>query len=303
MKIKKISDNVTYIGGEFFSFYAIGGARPALIELGVSQLAQCVADAFKEHVGRAPATLVAMHSHYDHAGGASRLMDIFPNAELAASTLTAEKISREKYAASCAAAMDAVNANPYFHEAYAGADRTVVCRPIYASYMLDHGSALGTGGDGPLHVYATPGHSNCSVTLHHASSGALFVSDTCGVPLPSGRIWPTAFDDVGLYLKSLNLMLELKPKFLCPGHFTYFRDNRAVRFLEKSIAATEGFFATLDALIDRHGADETTILAELDKEYNFDIQFIHDDIIPHGNRAMLRQAFNKRNITPQTTTA
>ncbi len=300
MNIRKISDNVTYIGGAFFSFYAVGGARPALIELGISQLAQCVADAFKEHIGKPPATLVALHSHYDHAGGAARLMDIFPNAELAASTPAAEKISGEEYAGSCANAMQAVNENPLFHEAYSDADRIVVCRPIYASYMLDHGSILGTGGDGPLQVIATPGHSKCSISLYHLRSGAMFVSDTCGVPLPSGRIWPTAFDDVDLYLKSLNLMLELRPKFLCPGHFVFFRDDRAIRFLEKSIAATAGFFATLNSLIDRLGSDEDAILAELDKEYGFDMQFIQKNVLPFGNRAMLRQALKKRNMLSQT---
>jgi 2-aminobenzoylacetyl-CoA thioesterase len=292
MNIRKLTDTVTYFGGAIFSFYVVGGRQAALIELGISQTAPVVARVLREELLVEPAWLVAPHSHFDHAGGAVRLMQEFPGAALAGGEETARALADPDNVETYRGAMELVNGNPLFRKAFPHADGVVDWRPVRVGRVLRNGDSIDTGG-GALEVMSAPGHSPCGICLFHRETGALFVSDACGMPLPSGRIWPTAFDNLGLYLDSMRSMLALEPEFVCPGHFVFFRGARARRYLEKAIAATENFFERLEKMIGRFGPDEQLLLSELKKDYDEDVVFIQDNILRHGNRAMVRQALEK----------
>ena len=288
MTQREITGDIIYFGGAVFSFYVVKGARPALLELGISQTAPMVARTLRRDLHTEPAWLTAMHSHYDHAGGAVRLLREFPEAQLAGSSETARALARDEPAPGFVPAMHKVNENPLFREVYPEADDVVEWRGVEGVHVLGDGDTLDTGG-AVLEVLAAPGHSPCSLCLFHRESGALFVSDACGMPLPSGRIWPTAFDDVNAYRNTLQRLAALEPEFVCPGHFIFFRRDRARRFLDRSLRATEYFFARIAALADTHGPDERAILNALRADYDEDVAFIQDNVLRFGNRCMVRQ--------------
>jgi len=290
MNKRKIEDGVFWFGGEMFSFYAVCGEKPALIELGVSQLAPMVAATFQEIAGAPPATIVAMHSHYDHAGGAARLKSIFPDARMAASAPSAAALSCPTEIRNIHLTMLTMNGDPLLHEKFPRADREVEFGAVPVDVVLRDGDVIETGGAGRgLQALMTPGHTSCSMALFHPDTGALFVSDACGMPLPSGRIWPTAFESFPDYLASLRRMLDLAPRYVCPAHFTFFREGRAIRFLEKSIQAAEAFHEMLVNIIDKVGADTNAALAELSETYDEAIRFIHPSLLRFGNRMMVEQ--------------
>jgi len=292
---RKIDDGIFWFGGELFSFYAVCGERPALIELGISQLAPMVADTFIEIAGAPPAILAAMHAHYDHAGGAARLKSIFPEAKIAASAPAAAALSCPTETRNITCTLEALNGDPILSEKYPDADREVVFGTVPVDMVLREGDVIDTGRERRgLLALMTPGHSACSMSLFHQDTGALFVSDACGMPLPSGRIWPTAFESFPDYLASLRRMLALEPRYVCPAHFTFFREGRAVRFLEKSIQATEAFYENINGIIDRVGPDTNAVLAELRETYDEAIRFIHPSLLRYGNRMMVRQVIAER---------
>ena len=288
MDILSVSDHVTYFGGAFFSFYVVGSERAALLELGISQTAPVVERVLKRDIKVSPTLLVAMHSHYDHVGGALRLKSAFPDAALAAGVETAKALADPDHLPIYRRAMQKVSGNPLFEAAFPGADDMVEWDCITVDRLLPDGDTIQTGA-GDIEVLAAPGHSPCSLALFHRNSGALFVSDTCGMPLPSGRIWPTAFDDVEQYIASMKRMIALAPQVVCPGHFRFFGNGRAVRFLERSLRATEHFFERIHKLVDHFGDEEDLIMKQLRKDYDEDVTFIQDNILRHGNRTMVRQ--------------
>lgn len=292
MAIREIQDNVVFFGGAFFSFYVVGRERAALIELGISQTAPVVARVLRDELGITPAWLVAPHSHYDHSGGATRLMRAFPDAGLVAGQAAADILADGANRLIHAAAMEKVNGNPLFERAFPDADTVVECGAVETTRVLRGGDTIETDA-GALEIIETPGHSPCSLSLFHRESGALFVSDACGMPLPSGRIWPTAFDDVKQYIASLHAMLRLEPEAVCPGHFPFFSNGRASRFIEKTLAATENFFERVHRLVEQFGPDEPKVLEQLRNEYDEDVTFIQDNILRYGNRAMARQVIEQ----------
>lgn len=295
MAIREIHDKVVFFGGAFFSFYVVGRERAALIELGISQTAPVVARVLREELGITPAWLVAPHSHYDHSGGATRLLRAFPGAALAAGQATADILADSANCLIHAAAMEKVNGNPLFERAFPDADTVVECGAVETARVLGGGDAINTDA-GALEIMETPGHSPCSLSLFQRETGTLFVSDACGMPLPSGRIWPTAFDDVKQYIASLHAMLQLQPEAVCPGHFPFFNNNRARRFIEKTLAATENFFERTHRLVEQFGPDEAQILEQLRKEYDEDVTFIQENILRYGNRAMARQVIEQYEV-------
>jgi glyoxylase-like metal-dependent hydrolase (beta-lactamase superfamily II) len=288
MTIREITDDIVYFGGAVFSFYVVRGERPALIELGISQTAPMVARSLRRDLCVDPAWLVAMHAHYDHAGGAVRLMREFPQAQLACSAEAARVLTLGEPAPGFVRAMQKVNENPMFRNVYPNADDVVEWGGVRAGRVLRHADVLDTGGCA-LEVIAAPGHSPCSLCLFHRDTGVLFVSDACGMPLPSGRIWPTAFDDMAQYLETMRRLVDLAPEIVCPGHFVFFRGDRARRFLDRSLRATEQFFERIHKLADQFGPDEPAINQALQRDYNEDIVFIQDNVLRFGNRCMVRQ--------------
>ncbi len=289
MTIREITEDIVYFGGAVFSFYLVRGERPALLELGISQTAPLVARMLREDLGAAPAWLTALHSHYDHAGGAVRLLREFPDARLACSAPAARVLTLDEPAPGFVRAMEKVNENALFASVYPGADTVVEWRGVSGAHVLEPGGVLDTGACS-LEVIHAPGHSPCSLCLFHRGSGALFVSDACGMPLPSGRIWPTAFDNLEQYLETLRRLAALEPEFVCPGHFVFFRGNRARRFLDRSVRATEQFFERIQRLARKHGPDEAAINRALAQDYNEDVSFIQDNVLRFGNRCMVSLA-------------
>lgn len=99
-------------------------------------------------------------------------------------------------------------------EVYAHPGTEPVVRPRIGDSkleFLDEGSVLECDGL-KLDVYYTPGHSADSLCLLHRESGLLFTGDTI---LGQGT---TTIQDLGSYMATLERLLALKPKAICPGH-------------------------------------------------------------------------------------
>ena len=68
-------------------------------------------------------------------------------------------------------------------------------------------------------VLATPGHSDCSISLHEASRGLLAISDASGYYLPASNTWwPCYFSGYAAYVGSLERLAALDAEVLCLSH-------------------------------------------------------------------------------------
>lgn len=294
MEFKHIADNLHYIGGPIFGFYLAGGERPALIELGVSQVIPALAEMARKHLGGFnPGALAAMHSHFDHVGGAARLKDMFPDATLCGSAATDVALRDPEMGKIYVRSMENTGKSEMFKMSFPGADDEIVWRETALDRVLRDGDSIPLDDGSALTVLETPGHSPCSIALFHEPTRTVFASDAVGVPLPSGRIWVCAFDDHALYMKNMERILALKPERLMITHVPPFLNGRAPRFIERSLKATESFFSRIRELYNNLG-DQREVVYALVKEYEYDLPFTQENVFKWGCWEMVKQVAGSR---------
>ena len=146
-----------------------------------------------DDAGRPPvAAIVVTHRHLDHAGGVRRLAW----ATGGVVTATAEE-------------------KPHIEEAF---PKAVVGRTVADREVLDLGGVT-------LEFVHTPGHTMGSVCVYYREERVLFTGDTV---LGSGTttINPEQ-GEVAAYIKSLNMLLGLDVRLICPGHGAVIEEPQA----------------------------------------------------------------------------
>lgn len=290
MKIKRIADGVSYLAGPFFVFYAVEGSKNlALIELGISQLVpQVLNDVRTALDGRTPDVLIAPHGHFDHAGSSARWKKELPQAALCGSRRTAEVLADAENLPPFLRSMDSSASIPFFKDVFPLAEDAAFIEPVTFDRILSEGDAVGLGGM-KLEVYETPGHSACSISLFHRESGTLFCSDACGLPLPSGRIWPNAFLDRSLYKESIIKLKSLEPEHVCTGHNPPMSGvDRNQRYFDKNVEATDNYFEKIEKLWAEL-KDKKAVQDALFEEYKNDGAQMMSFVFKYGNKEMVRQ--------------
>ena len=205
------------------NIYLIGERELTLIDTGVEE------DRFSRalfqgllHLGphyRVAAAAIT-HSHADHAGGLRWLR---------------ESVGPE-----------VVHAHP---EALERVRKRLGNTPMHP---LVPGGALDADGIS-LEVHYTPGHNADSVCFFHRLSGILFTGDTI---LGRGT---TTVQDLGSYMASLELLLGLQPKRICPGHGPLIEEPEQV----------------LREYIDHRNMRERQILEELERGPRSVVQLVN----------------------------
>lgn len=293
VKIKEIEKNLYCTAGPFFVFYIVTGSeKTALIELGISQIVPQVMNDISEGLGgRKPDVLIAPHGHFDHAGACARWRKELPDAALCGSEHAASALAAPENLPYYLRSMQSITSNPFFKNIFPLSEEEAFIEPVSFDRILKEGDTINLGGE-MLEVIETPGHSACSLSFHHAPSKTLFVSDACGMPLLSGRLWPSAFMDKELYIQSIRKLMRLEPEHICPGHNAPMNGaDRNRRFFEKSIEATEKFFARTEKLWSELG-DRDAVLKALFDEYKNDFMPPLVFVLKYGNKEMARQVID-----------
>lgn len=291
MIIEKLNEKISYIHGPMFVFHVLHGTEAiGLAELGISQLVPQVLHDMKQGLGLdVPDVLIAVHGHFDHAGSAYRWKQEFPSATLAGSQHAADALADPEAIGGYLRSMQSASANPFFKEVFPQSEDTPVIGPVEFDTILKEGDKMDLG-DLELAVYETPGHSDCSLSLFHEKSGTVFASDACGLPLSSGRIWPTAFVNSQEYVTSLEKIIALEPETLCLGHLPPVKGRIKVdRYLRKNIESAHSYFEKVHALLAEHGNDKGRVVQALNDDYGRDSIPMIAWVISYGNNTMVKQ--------------
>jgi glyoxylase-like metal-dependent hydrolase (beta-lactamase superfamily II) len=160
------------------------------------------------------------HVHLDHAGGAGRYAEEFPNARVIVHERGARHIIDPRKLVAAAAE---VRGKEITDRLYGQV------RPIEADrvYIPKHGDEFRVG-DHVIVCLDTPGHAHHHLTYHDASARAVFPGDAYGMSFmemtgPEGRCAmlstsPVQFDPDAM-LASMRLIESLNPQCLYPTHF------------------------------------------------------------------------------------
>jgi glyoxylase-like metal-dependent hydrolase (beta-lactamase superfamily II) len=243
----EIADRLWMLGSTAYPLYLVKGrAAGAIIEGGISALGPLLfqqLEALGVDAGFVR-QLVITHAHPDHVMAVGLLRERFPGLEVIASPAAAATLAAEKAVAFFRQIDEALTAS--LRRAGAVADAEAPESPAAGTITVDRTVEEGDTveiEDQSWRVLATPGHSDCSISLHDAQSRTLVISDASGYYMPEqGDWWPNYFSDYGAYVASLERLQGLKAEVLCLSH------NGAVcgaadvaAYLEGALAATREY--------------------------------------------------------------
>jgi len=192
--------------------------------------------------GRTPEQVryvVVTHAHLDHAAGASALLAACPRATLLAHPRTAKHlVDPEKLVQGA----KAVYGEQRFRELY-GEVKPVPAERVRA---LGDGESFELGG-AKLTVWHTSGHAYHHFVVDDPATETVFTGDTFGLVYPAlqahGRFAipstsPTGFNAEEAR-KSLDRVLSLNERFVCPTHFDAYEDVDVIaaqvrRFIDRA---------------------------------------------------------------------
>lgn len=208
----------------------VEGGRAAIIDTGTNHSVPLVLEAMREK-GLAPEQVdyvILTHIHLDHAGGAGRFMQEFPNATLTVHPRGARHIADP---GRLIAGTVAVYGEEPTRRMYGDV------LPVPAERILEtpHAASIRLNGR-ELRFLDTPGHARHHVAILDTKSGHVFAGDVFGLSYRemdeggSQFIVPTTSPvqfDPEPYHRSIDLILRLNPEAVYVTHYSQIRDIQA----------------------------------------------------------------------------
>ena len=207
--------------------FIIEDGHAAIVDTGINASVPLVHEALSTNGLRAEDVdyIFLTHIHLDHAGGASQLMRLLPNAKLAVHPRGARHMADpSRLWAATVEVYGLETAVRNYGEIIPIAKERIIETPHL--FTLDWRGREFT-------FYDTPGHAKHQVAIRDSRSGHLFVGDTCGLAYTEvetdGKRFsfptssPSQFDPVALHA-SLELIAGLKPEALYLTHYAQIRD-------------------------------------------------------------------------------
>lgn len=189
------------------------------------------------------------HSHFDHCG---LLTTLLPDANIYASAAAIKNFRMEKYRAFVYRLQQSFisgntseqPANPYD----ALATKTFIC--------VEEGDVL-TIGEHTFSVLATPGHSDCSLSLY-SDHQYLFAADALGELMEPDDWFPLPFQSPPQYLQTIERLQQLPVSLLAAGHHGLLTDVHAQQAAGHSLQTTHRYIQYFGKLFHQHGLQEAS---------------------------------------------
>jgi glyoxylase-like metal-dependent hydrolase (beta-lactamase superfamily II) len=242
----EVGGNVWMLGTMAYPVYLVRGqGEGAIIEGGISALKPILAEQLGG-LGVGPdfvRQLVITHAHPDHVMAVPILRQMFPGASVVASAPAAATLGVDKAVAFFrqidTALTGALHQAGQIAEASPPPDME---NRVAVERVVRDGDTISLGGSSWT-VLETPGHSDCSISLHDPAEGVLVISDATGYFLPSqDGWWPNYFTDYAAYLRSMERLAALDAEFLCLSHNGAVKGREAIReYFAGAIEATRKY--------------------------------------------------------------
>jgi len=158
--------------------HLLPGSKPALIDTGPANTAENVIEALAELGITRLDSIILTHAHYDHAGGAGRIAEHFPEA-----TIYAHK-SATRYLTDPSLLAGSVEIWDGKAEELFGSPTAIPVRRVRG---LSDGDTVDLGGR-RLQAIETPGHTRSHMVFLDLETDAMICGDALGIQLPGSRI-------------------------------------------------------------------------------------------------------------------
>ncbi len=243
----EVADRLWMLGTAAYPVFLVRGQNEgAIIEGGISALAVLLRRQFTK-LGIGPdfvRQIVVTHAHPDHVMAIPLLREMFPGVTVVASARAAATLRAEK-AIALFRQMDAALTASLIK------DEVITEQPpplplaencIAVDREVGEGDVIAVE-DTAWTVLETPGHSDCSISLHDAARRMLLISDATGYYMPeSNTWWPNYFTGYAAYVRSMERLAGLNAEVLCLSHNVAITGAEEVRaYFAGAIAATRQY--------------------------------------------------------------
>ncbi len=193
--------------------YVVKGEEPILIDPGPTTMVPGALTGLRELGVRNIRWVGLTHIHVDHSGGAWRMIEAFPDADIYAHPKATEHLVDPSRLVAAAKQFHGKAFDLY------GEVRGV--SPMKITESKD-GETLDLMG-ATLKVVWTPGHSSHSQSFWEPDYRILIVGDSGGNYSRSGNIFPVSPPPFNpeKAIESISRLIELKPEIICYAHFGY----------------------------------------------------------------------------------
>jgi glyoxylase-like metal-dependent hydrolase (beta-lactamase superfamily II) len=298
----EVPGNVWMLGTTAYPMYLIRGRKEgAFIEGGIGGLEPLLRRQLAD-LGIGPTFVrqaVVMHAHPDHVMAIPLLRELFPGVVVTASAAAAATLQIEKavgyFTRIDATLTEGLNRTGALSEAPPPV--TVAENRIAVDRTVGEGDQI-TVEDMQWTVLETPGHSDCSISLHEPTRRVLFISDVSGFYLPKqGTWWPGYFTDYSKFIGSMQRLATLNAEVLCLSHNGVVCGADDVRaYFAGAIAATQQYHARIVAEA-KSGRSVREISEQLGIEIHSIIPVLPLDFFQKNCAVMVKQSLKHEGLT------
>jgi len=298
-----VAGNVWMLGTTAYPMYLVRGrSEGAVIEGGIGGLGPLLRRQLTDlgidstFVRQA----VIMHAHPDHVMAIPLLRELFPGVVVTASAIAAATLSLEKavgyFTRIDAALTDGLNRSGVLADfpppVVVAENRIAIDRTVGQGDVIAVEDMQWT-------VLETPGHSDCSISLHEPARRVLFISDVSGFYLPKHKTWwPGYFTDYAKYIGSMERLATLNAEVLCLSHNGVVCGADDVRaYFAGAIAATQQYHARIVAEA-KSGRSIREIAEQLGVEIHTITPVLPLDFFQKNCAVMVKQSLRHEGLTP-----
>lgn len=191
------------------------------------------------------------HSHFDHCG---LLGTLLPQARIYAAEAAIQNFMASKYRAMLYK----------LHRSFLDEPPAEQVTNPYDALATKDFVAVGEGdqltiGDHTFTVLATPGHSECSLSLY-SDHQYLFAADAFGEMLQPDDWFPLPFQSPPQYFQSIERLQQLPVSLIAVGHHGLLTDEHARQLAGHSLRTHQYYARYFETLFRQHGLEEASRL-------------------------------------------
>lgn len=297
----EVGGNVVMLGVTAYPMYLIrGGREGAIVEGGVSALGPLLKTQL-EQLGVGPEYVrqaVITHAHPDHVMAVPVLREMFPGLSIVASATAAATLNAEK-AVGFFRKIDAMLTDVLQRSGTIDQPppaRGLAENRIAVDRVVREGDVIAVD-DLSWRVLETPGHSDCSISLHDAARRVLVISDATGYYQPAAKTWwPNYFSGYAAYVASIERLAALEAEILCLSH------NAAVvgrddvgEYFRNALAATRQYHDRIVAET-KAGKPGEQLAAELAAEIHRQTPLLPMDFFQKNCALLIKQSLKHEGL-------
>ena len=247
-----VTPHLWQLGVPSFPVYLSMGEEAMLIEGGTGATADIIVKQINM-LGIDPSkitSLVLTHTHVDHVGAMPRLRRLWPHLKVQAGTVAAELLQGDTFVQEFLPGDRMVSDILIGKGAITEQPAPIDEYHFNADVVLSEGEKIDLGAGIVWHVFNTPGHSTCHISLFEEKESTMVIGDMTGYFDPAMDVfWPNYFSSLEQYCASIHKMMNLAANRILLSHNGVIEGNPR-QYFEKALNATEVYHREMVDRVD-----------------------------------------------------